>query len=147
MWPCLCSLASIVIDCSCSFNVFVRLIDGIVSIKNTTLHSNNLFSCTVKNTSCWRMLETQSFLNTVLPVVEWEATDGAACSAALHTPMKSTFCIMHILVKLIFFCHATIYWALGKVNGLIQTKIKFSWQLLAVSLHKTPLRVFERFGW
>lgn len=60
------------IDCSCSFNVYVRLIDGIVSIKNTTLYNNILFSYTVKNTSCWRMLETQS--------LEWEATDGAACS-------------------------------------------------------------------
>ena len=41
------------IHCSCSFNVYISLIDGIVSIKNTTLHGNILFSFTAKNTSCW----------------------------------------------------------------------------------------------
>jgi len=46
----------------------------------------------------------------ILLVLEWEATDGAARSAVLHTALKSALYIMHILVMLIFFCHATIFW-------------------------------------
>jgi hypothetical protein len=68
--------------------VHAKLIDGIVSIKKATLHSNISFSCTVKYTSCWRKLETQSFLNTILLGLEWEATDGAARSAVLCTAIK-----------------------------------------------------------